>query len=448
MGLSRNLCGSGNRRWTIAVVSLAVASVSCVPTGTTPTPTSTTTTSTTTTSTTSTSTTSTTTTTTIPVPAGALTGASSVTAGGDHTCVLTTAGTVQCFGANYFGQLGRSTNTFNQSPNPAPATVTGLNSVTALTAGNVHTCALKSDGTVSCFGSNSSGQLGRTTAIPNNPFPTPVAVPGMTGITAVEAGAGFTCLLKDDGTVYCFGSNITGQLGVAAFSSRSTPAVVPGVSGVTQLAAGDDHVCALKTDGTVVCWGSNIRGALGTTTNVGVLVGGFIPVPPANPPAAVPGLTDVVSLTAGRYHTCAVKSDGALVCFGSNEFGELGIPFVANANPTPTEVSTLTNVTGVSSAYDHTCALADGGLSCWGRNWHGQVGTTLTNGTDAGISAPTVVAGLDNPSTALATGARHTCIVNANTTVSCFGENRNGELGSSVNNGGDTPNPAPALVQA
>ena len=192
-----------------------------------------------------------------------------ITAGDSHTCALISDGTVTCWGNNYSGQLGDGSNTDSHVPVAVTGGALTNKTVTDITAGGGHTCALISDGTVTCWGNNGAGQLGDGSNTDSN---VPVAVAGgaLTNKTVIDitAGGNHTCALISDGTVTCWGWNGYGQLGDGSNTARNVPVAVTGGAltnkTVTQITAGDYHTCALISDGTVTCWGKNSAGQLGT----------------------------------------------------------------------------------------------------------------------------------------------------------------------------------------
>jgi alpha-tubulin suppressor-like RCC1 family protein len=309
---------------------------------------------------------------------GAVTGlttATRVIAGDEFACALLADATARCWGLGEKGQRGDGTLT---QMSTVPVSVSGLAGAAAVTAGYNHACALLTDGTMRCWGANDYGQLGN----PFTPPPgssVPVAVSGITGATAITAGAFHTCAVLRDSTLRCWGQNDLGQLGNGTFTSSSTPVTVRGTTGATGIAGGGAHTCALLVDGTVQCWGNNYQGQLGDGTSI-----------PSSTPVRVVGITGASAVAAGWQHTCAPLRDGTVQCWGENAFGQLGDGTMRNSS-TPVPVVGIAGAVGVTSGWwHHSCALlATGMVRCWGVNEWGQFG----NGTTTSSSTPVTMSG-------------------------------------------------------
>lgn len=376
-------------------------------------------------------------------------------AGNRHTCALIAGGTLDCWGDNYFGQLGNG----KFISNPTPVNVTGVSGATALAAGGGHSCTLVAGGAVKCWGDNGSGQLGNGS---RRDSPTPVNVTGVSGATVLAAGGGHTCVLVAGGAVRCWGDNASGQLGNGSTTISTTAVEVTGVIGATALTAGIRHTCALVAGGVLKCWGDNTYGQLGngsltnsvTAVDVSDVSGttaiaaggfhtcavvagravkcwgynGFGQIGIGNPPQSttavyVAGVSGAAGLAAGGFHSCAVVAGGALKCWGYNEHGELG-DGSRNNSPTPVDVIGVTDTIALSAGSRHTCAvIAGGALKCWGYNADGQLGNFST----ADLSTPAIVTGVTGTST-VAAGGGHTCALVAGT-ARCWGGSVHGQLG-------------------
>jgi alpha-tubulin suppressor-like RCC1 family protein len=228
------------------------------------------------------------------------------------TCVVTTAGAVQCCGRNGSGQLGNGDTTGASKSTPQLAIVAN---VQQLTAGGAHFCALMLDGSVQCWGSNSNGQIGAGTG---NQFAPVLVLPSTpTKAFAVVGGGLFTCARMSDGTAKCWGADGRAQLGDGGSADVSSPKTITALgSGILQLTAGFQHACALGATGEVRCWGENSYGTVGN---------GSTSSSPVLAPYTVIAF-GAKQVLAGLNHTCAVMSDGTARCWGSNSFGQVGNP--------------------------------------------------------------------------------------------------------------------------
>jgi alpha-tubulin suppressor-like RCC1 family protein len=351
---------------------------------------------------------------------------------GSHGCALLSDGTVKCWGYNVAGQLGDGTTTTSSTP----VSVSNLSGATAVSTGNVHTCALLTGGTVECWGSQPA--LGNGTAaglddcggLPCSMKPVPVV--GLTGATAIAAGASHTCALVSGGTVQCWGDNGSGELGDGTqLSPQIAPVAVKGLSGtVTALSLGDSHTCALLSDSTVECWGYNYSGQLGNGTRGPDNCSGY---PCSRKPVAVVGLRGVTAIAAGGSRTCALLSDGSATCWGFNDVaGELGNGTKTNSS-VPVAVSNVRGATALAAGVYHTCALLTGGaVDCWGNNsigaGTGQFGAFCSGAT---LTAPTPVGVPDLGGAAtLSAGGSDTCALTSGGKVECCGRNALGQLGN------------------
>jgi hypothetical protein len=221
--------------------------------------------------------------------------------------------------------------------------VNGLSDVKAVASGGAHSLALKNDGTLWAWGYNYFGQLGDNTNTNSN---VPVQVSNLSGVQAIAAGSLHHSLaLKNDGTLWAWGANGTGQLGDGTNADSNTPVQVDGLSGVQAIAAGDFHSLALKNDGTLWAWGNNDLGQLGDGTNAD-----------SNTPVQVNGLSGVQAIAGSWGHSLALKNDGTLWAWGANWIGQLGDGTNSNSN-TPVQVSNLSGVQAIAAGGDYSLAI-------------------------------------------------------------------------------------------
>lgn len=248
----------------------------------------------------------------VPVAvAGLPAGVTAIAANGWHTCARTSGGSVLCWGANYAGQTDAG---WHRSL--VPVDVTGLVGGFTAASGRNHTCALTAAGGATCWGYNNVGQLGNgiTDTAHKTGF-APVAVVGLSrGVSAISAGDSHTCAITEGGLV-CWGYNLHGELGNRTRVNSNLPVEVSGpLAGTRAIAAGDSHTCALTSSGGVACWGGNYVGQLGN--------GARVNSPAA---VAVSGLASgIVAIAAGSSHTCALTARGRVRCWGANDYGQIG----------------------------------------------------------------------------------------------------------------------------
>ncbi|HEY4427788.1 MAG TPA: IPT/TIG domain-containing protein [Solirubrobacteraceae bacterium] len=339
----------------------------------------------------------------------ALTEVRAISAGGSHGLALMNDGTVTAWGENAHGQLGDGTNTGPESCasvsgfheefetqrpcSAVPVIVSGLSGVSAVAAGANHSLALLSDGTVWAWGENSSGQLGDGSTTESD---IPVAVSGLSGVVAIAAGGSESLALLSDGTVEAWGDNSSGQLGDGTTTNREAPVPVSGLSGVTAIAAGGAHSLAVLSDGTAMAWGANGDGRLGDGSTEDSHV-----------PVAVSSLSGVTAISAGEGSLALVEGGDGLT-WGTNFLGLLGIGG-QNGGPASSDVPVqvcavgtinqerlcssvggpyLTGASAISAGPDHDVALlSTGAVVSWGQGCVGQMGNGT--GVEGGLACTT-----------------------------------------------------------
>ncbi|MFE2854895.1 RCC1 domain-containing protein [Streptomyces lavendulae] len=301
-----------------------------------------------------------------------------------HGLALLTDRTVQSWGANGSGQLGDGT-VFSHN---APGQVVNLSDATDIAAGGTHSLALLADRTVVAWGHNNYGQLGNGT---NTDSSVPVRVEGLNKVIAIAGGLNHSLALREDGTVWAWGYNINGQLGDGSSASRNVPAQVSGLTGVSLIAAGANHNLALVgpagNGGVVMAWGYNATGQLGDNSTVNR----FTPVKTQDPWSG-----EVSRIAAGCNHSMAVTGTAnSLHAWGQNTSGQLG-DGTTDYRITPVAVPGLTGIQLIAAGREHTVVLlGDNTVRSWGANGSGQLGNGTTTDSSTPVTTLTALTGVD-----------------------------------------------------
>jgi alpha-tubulin suppressor-like RCC1 family protein len=339
------------------------------------------------------------------------------------------------WGSNLYKQLGDG---FKEPSSDVPVPVTGLKFVTAVAAGMHHSLALLANGTVVAWGANGHGQLGDGSTTESS---VPVAVQGLTGVTAIAAGASHSLALLNNGTVKAWGDNESGQLGIGSTAEDSElPVAVTGLTGVKAISAGADYSLALLTNGTVMAWGENESGQLGTGNTKS-----------SNAPVAVKALTGVSAISAGGEFSLALLTNKTVKAWGNDERGQLGDVAIeeeeATSSDLPVVVETLSGVTAIAAGTNHGLALlSNGTVMGWGDDTFGELGNGVT--TTAHQTTPVAVTGLSGVTTISAGGQISAALLGSGS-VMTWGNGSSGVLGDGVSGGmSDVPVAVVGLTKA
>ena len=380
-----------------------------------------------------------------------------IVTGTNHSCALLDNGKIKCWGRNDDGQLGTGNQeNYGRYPETMGAKLPAVNLGNGIQAQDVcagfsHSCARLADGSVKCWGSNESGQLGRD-AEGNTLSPEPVPLGDGVKVTALSCGNQFTCATTEAGQAKCWGDNQFGQLGIGSAQmvlGRNTtemgsalPYVMLGKgSKIKSLKAGSGHACALLENGGLKCWGGNGFGQLGYGDTI---LRGIKPEQMGDNLPYVDLGKDVTlkEITLGAWHSCGLTTDGKIKCWGINDAGNLGIGNTVNRGNTaksmgdalPYVLLGTFDVAGIYANGEHTCAKGtDSSIKCWGLNDYGQLGAgdSVNRGrSQAGMSDTLRRVSLALPVKAIAEGkGYHTCALLINSLVKCWGKNFTGQLG-------------------
>ena len=333
-------------------------------------------------------------------------------------------------------------------PTPVQLNTTAVPNAVSLaavpvTAGYEYSLARLDDGSAWAWGANADGKLGiGTSSSTTTPQQVVYDTTYFTGVAAMDA-YNHTLAVKDDGTVWAWGSNITGQLGISPDNNdHTTPVQVTGLTNITDIAVGDSFSLALSSDGTIWSWGENYKGQLGNRFNDSEAYSDYIPMRVVSPDGTG-YLTDVKAIAVGYYTSMALKADGTVWTWGDNNYGNLGIGTKDNyAHPIPVQVPALTDIIAISVGNGHNMALkSDGTVWTWGYNYYGQLGDNTTSSSYSPVQVvdPTDASGYLTGVADIAAGWYHSVALKSDGTVWTWGDNDYYTLGDGTWNDRTTP---------
>lgn len=286
---------------------------------------------------------------------GGLGRALDVAVGNRISCALVDDGSVWCWGENLY----------DDGTTSVPERVPGIDDAVDLVLGSTHACVVRMDRTLACWGMDQLGQLGNGTVIDNTGNADPVSVSGIDDALAITAGWNHTCALRADRTVWCWGGNGDGatgygQLGDGTLANSPSPVQVVGLDEVVAVSAGGWTTCAVRADRTAWCWGYGQRGGLGNGQSTSSPI-----------PVQVTGLDDAIAISVGGWHACVIRASSGVACWGDNTWaggGGLGDGTRIDKS-TPVEAVGMSGAKIVAANHYGTLAIkADGTL--WGWGWY------------------------------------------------------------------------------
>jgi len=353
------------------------------------------------------------------------------------SCGIDDDSSLKCWGENEYGTLGIGTTTDHYTPQTVDLG-TGRTAV-SVSAGDFHACAILDDGSLKCWGRNLYGQLGTGDNTDYN-TPQPVDLGTNRIAVAISAGSGHTCVILDDASLKCWGANHDGELGLGNTTNQNSPVSVNLGSGRTAVAIslGQDHTCAVLEDASVKCWGEGDYGRLGQGES------GQGPSDHDTPQlVSLPTGRTAVAISAGQHHTCAILDNASVSCWGRNNVGQLGNGGTTGSGSYETtaqyvDLGAGRTAVSISTGSDSSCSVLDNGVvKCWGNNNQGQIG----DGTTVDRNTPTATSSLGSGRTAktVSIGYLHTCAILDDASLSCWGDNAIGQLGTGDTTDRTTP---------
>ncbi len=362
--------------------------------------------------------------------------ASGIAAGNSFTCTIvdtdTTKGTVWCWGSNQYGQLGQDISVVKSEK---PLQISGLSDVVDIQAGHLHACALSAQGEVTCWGDNNFGQLGDGNIIAYG-IPKPesaLLISDLIHVDGLMAAGNQSCAYSFDGNnaangnLLCAGTSSNGLYNWVK-PATSNPVAISNEQkfakdGIATATGGTNHTCIVNQSGHVMCWGYNNFGQLGVP-NKNIASNNGVTLP----------LNSIVKVSSYHQTTCALREDGKDICWGRNDLGQVGNNSFkpVEASPKLVEEKKL-KFKDISVGQDTSCGLiSNGDVFCWGSSQYGQLGFGKLSYNSGFVPRPSRPVALEDTAISIASGQTHSCAITKNGDVFCWGSGSNGELAKDI----------------
>jgi alpha-tubulin suppressor-like RCC1 family protein len=338
---------------------------------------------------------------------------SSISGNYEHTCGIRHGGKLYCWGSDSQGEVGDGPADLAVSPRRIGTFEDWANVSTGL----AHTCGVRTNGKLYCWGANWNGQLGNGST---NPSDVPLRIGTSEDWANVSTGQGHTCGVRTTGELYCWGSDNHGQVGDGGGfdpNSITSPKRIGTFEDWANVSAGAAYTCGVRKNGKLYCWGYDDRGQVGDGDAT----------PAADAPRRIGAGEDWARVSTGRSHSCGVRKDGRLYCWGWDEFGQVGDGGSdTTAIKTPRRIGSHEDWATVDAADGHTCGVrTNGNLYCWGSNGAYKLG----NGSGGDEDTPKRVGDFADWTTASA-GGSYSCGIRHGGKLYCWGSDGNYQLGN------------------
>ena len=347
----------------------------------------------------------------------------SIESGQHHVCITESDGGMKCWGRGQYGRLGYGSTSNQHLPVDYQKNYGSNMEINQVSLGSRHSCAVDGNDELLCWGYSEQYQNGYN----NNQYQYPYkfwqgsSEIHFTPLAVISAGENYNCAIKYDSTIWCWGQNNYGQIGHGSSSSYSYPTMVdlpPGIS-AKSISAGGYHACIISQNGDLYCWGWNSNGQLG----LGNTTDSYTPTK-----VQITGGRSVLAVSAGYAHTCVILDDSSIQCWGDNDYGQIGDGTNDDRNqPTTVILSGQNGPMQISAGHRSTCALFDDGkLQCWGSNQYGQlgIGSTVDSASPQALTSINHLQAYD-----ITVGETNACALFHDGAPRCWGENNYGQLG-------------------